>query len=206
MKPFVSKLSVVGLAACLCVITSPGATARQQRQSHEQRMAVLIRGPWLSAADLPPALLKELEQQESGCDTKEPAMLAASFHALDVNLSKDSDGLEMVVQGESECMCGATGRCPFWVFRLTPRGTENLLTADSVQEFAIKNTRTNGYRDLVLLAHRSAFSSRFTIYQFDGERYQAAGCYVTQYEYKDPDGHFRVHKRPRFIPCAYADD
>ena len=68
-----------------------------------------------------------------------------------------------------------------------------------VQTFSVKNTRTNGYRDIQTSAHGSATSSEFTLYKFNGKRYKAAQCWDRVYKLPEDGGN---GKKPTITAVA----
>jgi hypothetical protein len=58
----------------------------------------------------------------------------------------------------------------FWVFRPTDRGFEMLLDAPA-HDLIVKNSRSNGYRDIELLSATAVVVST-VIVRFDGKKYQ----------------------------------
>ena len=70
--------------------------------------------------------------------------------------------------------CGAGSNCSYWAYQKTENGY-NLLVEDKI--LRVKETTTNGYRDLSseskLGSCEGGFQFYVTLYKYDGERYQA---------------------------------
>jgi hypothetical protein len=69
---------------------------------------------------------------------------------------------EFVAQGvgvgpEPPRLCSPTGNCEFWVFRQNGDKYSVILHRIATQSFTIQPTLTNGFHDLVLNQHGSAF-------------------------------------------------
>lgn len=110
---------------------------------------------------------------------------------------------EVIAQGGGEKSdCSPTGNCPFWVFRRKGNGYEVILSADSKQTFTIQPTETNGFHDLVLGMHGSAFEAGLTLYKFNGSEYENVACYDATWEVRDERGEFHHLKEPRITPCS----
>jgi hypothetical protein len=94
----------------------------------------------------------------------------------------NSDGTpEVLAQGYSDKSgCSPTGNCPLWVFQKTTQGYNLLLDAVS-QSFTIERNRTNGYDDIVVAMHGSAFSSGLTVYQYRNGAYSGVACYAADW-------------------------
>jgi hypothetical protein len=111
----------------------------------------------------------------------------------------NSDGTpEVIAQGFSgESGCSPTGNCPLWVFQKTTRGYSNLLLDALSQSFTIERNRTNGYHDIVVAMHGSAFSSGLTVYQYRNGAYSGVACYAA--DWLSPAG--EELKEPLITPC-----
>jgi hypothetical protein len=102
-------------------------------------------------------------------------------------------GRELIVRAADPCNCSPTGNCLFWVLRKNGTGFDVLLETDLVNNYSVKNSRTNGYRDLMTASHGSAYQSGLTLYKFDGKEYKASECMNREYELQE-DG--SVAKKP----------
>ena len=102
------------------------------------------------------------------------------FCAQTVRLNRTTDR-QLFVYFPSFCM---SQNCPVWIYRRTANGYELLLEDVMVGEYnagfpssaVILGTWTNGYRDIRLDQHISAFETGITILKFNGSRYRARVC------------------------------
>ena len=112
----------------------------------------------------------------------------------------DGDGVpEVVAQGQGMAVCGATGNCPFWVFRRVKAGYA-LILAGVAQTFTIQPSRTR-FRDIVLSRHSSASSGEISQYQYRKGIYEDVGCYDYDWTPWEPDG-IRELKEPHITSCS----
>ncbi|HEV2134998.1 MAG TPA: hypothetical protein VGR47_12240 [Terracidiphilus sp.] len=114
----------------------------------------------------------------------------------------NSDGVpEIVAQAVGEdAGCSPTGNCPIWVFIKTDPGYRVLLRADSIQTFTIQPTKTNGFRDLVLAMHGSAFDQGLYLYEYSNGKYRNTACYNASWRRRVGD-EYQDLKRPDITPC-----
>lgn len=114
----------------------------------------------------------------------------------------NADGIpEVVAQGCClKAGCGATGNCPFWVFRKSA-SHYGLLLETFGQVFTIESTKTNGFSDIVVGTHDSARQKTLTIYHYRNGGYKDVGCYVADW-WSSEGGTFHELKEPEITPCA----
>ncbi|MDT4954715.1 MAG: hypothetical protein QOJ02_2853 [Acidobacteriota bacterium] len=96
-----------------------------------------------------------------------------------IDLNKDGQP-EYLVTLEVGYFCGAHANCPDWVYRKTG-GEYQLLLRTFGQQLLLQRTSTNSFRDLRSEGASSAFETDFSIYKFDGNKYQAKACYSRIY-------------------------
>jgi hypothetical protein len=112
---------------------------------------------------------------------------AADFRVklLDLN----GDGIpEVIAQITGRFECGATGNCPFLVFRKSGNAYESILAIERInayQGFTVTKERTAGYLGLILNQHGSAFQQTVVIYKFRNGKYRASGCYEANWNRED---------------------
>ncbi|HLM82590.1 MAG TPA: hypothetical protein VK302_18450 [Terriglobales bacterium] len=99
-------------------------------------------------------------------------------------------------------LCSPTGNCEFWVFRQNGDKYSVILHRTATQSFTIQPTITNGFHDLVLNQHGSAFEQGLTLYRFDGSRYRFVACYDANWEILGKDGEVHDLKEPRITPYS----
>ena len=110
----------------------------------------------------------------------------------------DGDGIPEVV-AQAMVRCGATGNCPFWVFRKSKRGYDVILQGEA-QTFTVQPSSTNGFPDIVLSTHGSYSSGSLTDYHYRDGVYEDVGCYVYEWTVLE-DETIRELKEPRITPC-----
>ena len=161
---------------------------RKAQLAYEQKKAIAraIAGeirPMMSDLEIQ----SELELQKAALDTR--------VKMIDLN----GDGIpEVVAQGIVNC--GATGNCPFWVFREAKSGYELLLEGEA-QTFTIQTSSSNEFRDIVLARHGSFDSGDLAHYVYREGSYHEAGCYDYYWSVLEGDK-VRELKEPRITPCS----
>ena len=109
----------------------------------------------------------------------------------------NGDGIAEVI-GQGMVGCGATGNCPFWIFKKTQHGYR--LVAESYgQTFTIQKIMTNGFHDIVVSGQDSATESELTVFRYWGGVYHDVGCYRASWT--APGDRETVLKNPRITPC-----
>jgi hypothetical protein len=157
---------------------SPAQTARQSPRKSAR---------WTIPPDLHQYIEADLEEGMSIEDAR------FRLDRFDLN----GDGVqEYFVVG----FCSAVGNCDLWVLRKTRQGYAQLLIGPTAQVICTRRTRTNGYLDLEVSRHGSAFDSSVTVYKFDGEKYKEAEGYDLRWEYDDKTGKTRQVEGPRKRP------
>ena len=156
--------------------------AEQRRNALAEAIAEQLR-PMMADAGIE----SESELQEAALDTR--------IKMTDLN----DDGVAEVV-GQGMVGCGATGNCPFWVWRKVKQGYELLLEGQA-QTFTIQKSSSNGFHDIVLSRHGSYSSGDLTLYQYKEGSYHDVACYG--YEWTVLEGEkVRELKEPRITPCG----
>lgn len=131
--------------------------------------------------------------------TSEAELQQAVLDTRTALIDLNDDGVaEVVAQGMVDC--GATGNCPFWIFRKTKLGYELLLDGEA-QTFTIQKSKTNGFHDIVLSTHGSSSSGNLVDYHYEEGAYQQAGCYDYDWTVLEGDN-VRELKEPRITPCG----
>jgi len=126
---------------------------------------------------VPQPILDELEADPGDCADPTPGQTTK----MDAYRVQNGNETLIAVRGRSTCFCGATGNCEFWVYRSHRGKYEIILHADMVNNFGFLKDRTDGYRDLVLWSHDSAFRSPARLFQFDGKEYKEACGWEEEY-------------------------
>lgn len=125
----------------------------------------------------------------------EDEAFSARINLIDLN----QDGTPEVI-AQAMVACGASGNCPFWIFQKNS-GKYKLLLDDSAETFTIQKSRTNGYADIVLALHDSAFEQTLDVYRYTNGAYAAdAGCYVATVAVLDSNAIRRLTE-PKLTAC-----
>jgi len=164
----------------------------QQRKAIVSAIADQIR-PMMSE----PGIVRTTTTSEIKSDAElRDAVLDTRATLIDLN----GDGVpEVVAQGMVNC--GATGNCPFWIFRKAKHAYELLLDGEA-QTFTIQKSNTNGFHDIVLSDHGSSTSGGLRLYKYKGNAYVEVGCYT--YDWTLEDDKVRELKEPRVTPCGVS--
>jgi hypothetical protein len=192
MRHRLSTLAFV-LAAELLIISRPFA-----QSIRIPSMQSLDNGETFQAAKLPSpetdGILKQVE--ETSFDY--PDAWQSELRVRRVSLG-DTDGL--VVRG-TKLLCGGTGNCQTWVFRRSNGRWISMFQhqAPIVSVFGFADKTSHGIRALATLAHASAETSTYTVFDFDGSFYREAQCYELS-----GVGNDEANRLPRKKPCAKAE-
>ncbi len=112
----------------------------------------------------------------------------------------NQDGTPEVI-AQAMVACGASGNCPCWILQKAS-GSYKLLLDDSAETFTIQKTRTNGYADLVLALHDSAFQQTLDVYHYARGTYVAdAACYVATVAVLEEGAGIRSLAEPQVKRC-----
>jgi len=180
-------LGILGIVVCRLVYAQ-GARPQSHNQSNVLHVARLSQSEVNAIAaimfkDHPTDCLEEIKSVQAAVLRAKPRWVDLSSRA----------GRELIVAAADPCNCSPTGNCLFWVLRKNGTGFDVLLETDLVHSYSVKNSRTNGYRDLMTASHGSAYQSGLTLYKFDGKEYNASECMNREYELQE-DG--SVAKKP----------
>lgn len=163
-------LSVFGLIGFACFNM---VSAQTGKQAAVKEKAALIQ---LVLQD------KEVQEARTGEGGLSVAAITKGIIVKKIDLNKDGQP-EYLVTLEEEHLCGAHANCPAWVYRKTG-GEYQLLLRTFGQQLLLERTSTNSFRDLRSEGASSAFETDFSIYKFDGNKYQAKACYSRTYSAK----------------------
>ena len=106
-----------------------------------------------------------------------------------------------VVEGSGEQDCSPTGNCGIWIFRHGPQGYSAILYGIG-QMVLILPTSTNGFKDVVLRMHGSAFSGTLKVYKFKSVSYRRSACYEENFRVPGPDGEYHDVDEGQIAPCT----
>jgi hypothetical protein len=123
---------------------------------------------------------------------------AADFRIKLLDLNGDRIP-EVIAQANGRFWCGASGNCPFLVFRKAGSAYESMLAdMDEYQGFTVTKQRTSGYLDLILSRHESANQQDLVVFKYRDGKYRASGCYEATWNNADED---RAPKEPAISKC-----
>jgi len=106
-----------------------------------------------------------------------------SSHVGSIALADDGSR-QILVQGPT-LFCGATGNCSYWIF-IRHRGQLRLVL-DAAGSLIVRNTSNHGFRDVATGWHMSAYEGVFTVYRWNGTKYEKADCYSVKLDRDSPD-------------------
>lgn len=90
--------------------------------------------------------------------------------------------------------CAAVGNCGLEIFS---QSTKPLFIADMVQSITVLKTKSNGFYDLELGTHSSAYESYHRIFRFEGKAYRRKKCWFETYQIIDGKGKEHLLKKPK---------
>jgi hypothetical protein len=148
------------------------------------------------------AMMDELRDSQLDIASEEQMLQVAAETRIKYD-DLDGDGKpEVIAQaGGEKSGCSPTGNCPFWVLLRQGTGYEILLRGEA-QTFTVQRARTNGFSDIVLSRHGSAFESEAREFKFDGKAYRESACYDVLWSSPGSDGEEHRLPKPRFTPCG----
>jgi hypothetical protein len=131
--------------------------------------------------------------------------LSADEQAVDVRvklIDLNGDHIpEVIVHLTGTFWCGATGNCPFRIFRKSGKTYQSLSVEDfgESQGFTVMQHRSGGYLDLIFNRHESAYQQSLLVFKFRDGQYRASDCYEATWESIDDEG--AIAKEPTITPC-----
>jgi len=97
------------------------------------------------------------------------------------------------------CESSATGNALFWIALEGRAGLQVLATSNYVHQVYVLKSATNGFRDIVVTTHESAFWSDLRLIHYDGHEYTLRRCAERVY---DEDA---VSAPPTITPVKCSD-
>lgn len=203
INPFSLLAICVLLIQAATAVKTPPSFQWNWRDEQELRPAQSLRNAHIAETDRS-AIAQVLEKEirpylaDLGDDSQkrlEEEALSTRIKLIDL----DQDGTPEVV-AQAMVACGASGNCPFWLLRKKAEGY-TLLLEDTVETFTVQKTRTNGFSDIVLASHDSAFEETIDVYRYEGGEYKDVGCYDAVVAVLDGDVIRRLPE-PRLKPCS----
>lgn len=96
------------------------------------------------------------------------------------------DGSQQVLVQGPALFCGANYNCSIWIF-VRRRGHLQLALATGGGAFIVRNTSSQGFRDLATGWHMSGDEERFGVYRWNGIKYEQIDCYNAKFDWNDRD-------------------
>lgn len=93
---------------------------------------------------------------------------------------------QVLVQGPYAAFCGASGNCPMWVF-IRSNGQMRLALEMFGNAVILRGTSSRGFRDFATASHFSAYEEYFSVYRWNGSKYDSVDCYKTTFDSNDSD-------------------
>lgn len=144
-------------------------------------------GKWSKGKRIPSGAVS-LDTLESGND------------ARGMNSTANVQFLELNGRGPKELViqwgCAAVGNCALEIYTKSNLRPDLLLSADMVQSIKVLKSMHNGYFDLELSTHGSAFESYHRVYRFRANQYRRFNCWTESYEKLDRNGRRHEFKKP----------
>jgi hypothetical protein len=102
-------------------------------------------------------------------------LMSARIGAIELG---EDGSRQVLVQGPYLAFCGASGNCPMWLFTVD-RSNEQFRLALEMEGNAIilRDTFSRGFRDFATSHHMSAYQEYYSVYRWNGARYEQTDCY-----------------------------
>ena len=169
------------LAFAFVVATQPAIAQRKPAPRVQTSFGseTPIKQPVKIPVDVLRQLIDENFKQMARCEELTHAHLFPPEYFVASSLDINRDGSrDLVIQAGESCLQGAHNT-PFWIFTKLPAnvGGYRLVFKTQTDWLDIRETSTNGYRDIADVAH-TAVTLFTTILKFDGQKYQPRACSV----------------------------
>jgi len=96
------------------------------------------------------------------------------------------DGSQQVIVRGPTLFCGASGNCSLWLFARR-RGKLQPILAAGGGVLIVRKTSSQGFHDLVTGWHMSAFDEVYTVYRWNGTKYEQVDCYDVSFDRNSSD-------------------
>jgi hypothetical protein len=110
---------------------------------------------------------------------KEEPETLMSARVGSIGLAEDGSQ-QILVQGPYAAFCGASGNCPMWIF-IRHSGQMSLALETFGNAVILRGTSSHGFRDLATASHMSAYEQYFSVYRWNGTKYDSVDCYKATY-------------------------
>lgn len=168
---FPKSVGFLMIAALVMCLSGSGNRLVMQAESRPPKVTRVE----VAKNEAPRALVEQMvrdDEQAKECLASEhngnPELLGGNLKVRRVNLNRDAKPEYIVNLADA---CGGGQNSPIFVYQRTLRGY-SLLLKDSGTDLSVRRTVTNGYRDLVVVAHGSAIDHEITFYKFREGKYR----------------------------------
>jgi hypothetical protein len=125
---------------------------------------------------------------------------ANALEIKEFDLNNDGQN-EFLLRGKNPPFCSAVGNCAFWIYQKEGQKYRKLLYSTDYADISelpnqVKETKTNGFSDIVLKGHITAGDTSYYFYKFDGKKYKQNKCLVNTYIRGTSD-----NSKQEFISC-----
>jgi len=171
---YICLLTILYFVSVVPLLSSPQNSHPSKLPMWKEARRLAAKGTRIT---VPRLILDELAADPDDCAAPTPGETTK----MEAYRVRNGGSYLVAVRGRSSCFCGATGNCEFWVYRSHRGKYEIILHADMVNNFGFLKDRTDGYRDLVLWSHDSAFRSPTRLFQFEGKEYREVCGWEEEY-------------------------
>jgi len=110
----------------------------------------------------------------SDAQREEERKAIMNFRVGSVALARN--GSKQILVRGTDSFCGATGNCSMWIF-VRRAAQLRLALGTEGQLLIVRDSFTQGFRDIAIGLHDSAFVEQYTVYGWDRVGYKQVDCY-----------------------------
>jgi len=103
-----------------------------------------------------------------------------------IGLAEDGSQ-QVLVRGPYAAFCGASGNCPMWIF-IRSSGQLRLALEMFGNAVILRSSSGHGFRDFATASHWSAYEEYFSVYRWNGTKYDPVDCYKATFDPNDSNG------------------
>jgi hypothetical protein len=122
---------------------------------------------------------KTIHDSFTDSQRKEEQESVMSSRVGSIGIAQDSSH-QILVQGP-KLFCGAGGNCPIWIF-IRRGGQLQLALEAGAAVVVLRGAFSYGFRELALGWHMSAEEERFSVFRWNGSRYDRVDCYRAKFD------------------------
>jgi hypothetical protein len=188
-------------AGLLCLTQSPANEFRWDWRNVEKDGWEIIGQSKTLSATTRAGLIQTLASSVHVKSERGLHKIAAKTRVKAVDLSGKGAGEILAQAAGTHSGCSPTGNCESWVLQHNGGTYSVILHRGAAQTFTIQPTVTNGFHDIVLGMHGSAFVQELTLYRFDGSKYEFVACYNANWATRQMDGTYHNFEEPEITSC-----